>query len=260
MTDLFFHRIVTDSKKTNEWQHPYFLRNDAAQLCLIKRTAVKIRKSRKNPAPTDQIEKNRDDENTVPKHPFYSTSMGGLAGLGSTEHTNLQAFMVKPIPDMNIFPLGYANSSWYMPFDPVATTFYPESIRNFFKNDSSVVSLQEHTTQYNGGFTFDSPALRENASDEAPCQGLKHTTTSLMEDTTDNTCMISEGFGLGDDHYVVSELEEDSSHLSTGKFNSEIENDKQVTEISDINEHVKSDEDVSDIDFDAFMLKYFPSS
>ena len=249
------------------------------QLNMFNQThsAVKTRKSRKNLAPTDQIGQNRDDENTVPKHPFSSTLMDGFAGLGSTGHTNLQAFTVKPIHDMNIFRLGYANSSSYVPLDSFSTMMYQESPKTFFKNDYPVVSLQEHMPQSNQyqafqnkgfpsyspnyGFAFDSPAFRENSSDEAPRQALKHAIASLSEDTADNTYlyMISEGFGLGDDHYVVSELEEDSSHLSTGKFNSEIENEKQVTEISDINEHVKNDKDVSDIDFDAFMLKYFPS-
>ena len=90
-TDLFAHRNFNNGKNI-EWQHPHFLRNDATQLRLIKRTAVKKffkRSEIKNLAPINQIEQKRGDENTKPKHPFSSTSMVGLAGFGF--HTSIFA-------------------------------------------------------------------------------------------------------------------------------------------------------------------------
>ena len=273
MTGLFVHRVPEGSEKIMEWQHPHFLRNDPARLSLIKRTAIRSKELKNNFGPIGPIGHNQGDESSVPVH-------CGMTGLGSNGHLNLNAFTVKPIPDMNTFQLGYIDSSSYMmPLDHVAISMYQESLRPFFKNNYYALSVQEHMTQYsqcqafqnksfpgcppNGGFTFDSPVFRENAPDKAPClKASEHTITSPLNKTTYDACLMSESFGLGDDHYVLSELEEDNAYPSTENFSSKVErcftaaeNTEQVIETNDINEHEKNSEDVSDIDFDAFMLE-----
>lgn len=315
---MFVCRIPTGGKDLS-WQHPHFQRNDTSQLCLIKRTALKGGwPKRKKLVKIAQGGPIQAEDDTAPRQPFSCTSMTGIAGLGYTGPTNLQALSAAPkLPDMNNFLVGRVDSSSYAPHDLLTNT-YRESLGTSFNNsnqardlDYSVVSSEESIRQSHhcrafpnksfprdtpvDGFTFNSPISKDDIvpfqapspvvskcsnspifqDDIAPFQDpapvvTKCSVTNPTKKATAYAGMINnEGFGIGDDRYVLSSLQENSSFLSDSdeEFDHElqslfpkVENAKQANMTVDSNEQERSGADVSDIDFKAFMLKYFPSS
>ena len=228
------------------------------------------------------------EQSTALGQPIPFASTVDITNSRYIEPSKSQALAAAPnLP--NMFLLGQIDSS-HRPLDLIATT-YQESLRTSAKNsiqtrdlEYSVISLEERTVQSNQrqafsnnsfarddpnvGFTFDSPIFQDYLlvpTQAPPLVASKYSKVNPIEQTAASSCMIiNEDFGLGDDHYVVSAFgADDGSDITDEEFEHEVEglliNAEQATEVSKSNKVEKSDADVSDIDFNAFMSKYFPS-
>lgn len=203
------------------------------------------------------------------------TDIGDLRSIGSS---NPNAEATRPNA-VDLFQMGHVDSC-YRPPDLIATT-YQDSLKTDL--DYSVVSLEECTAKCNNheafsnisfandcdvGFPFDSPVFQ----DDLPLPLQKHSmvafnnsmTTPAIHPTA-KLCMIHEDLGIGRDDYVVSKLETDVSELSDEKFEHKfedsmpkIESAKQVIKTTN-SKNTQEKNDVSEIDFNAFLSKYFPS-
>ena len=282
---MLFHRTSTGSKDL-AWQHPHFQRNDASRLTLIKRTAVKGSMSnRTKVAKVDQNGHIQGEENAAPSQSIPCTSMASIADFRCTGSSNLR------IHDTAKFCPGFVDVSPYMPqtsaldysvisseehtdqsnqYQDTRNKSYPRYAHyNGLIFDSPIlqddvpyqVPLLVTSKCSNNGFTFDSPILQ----DDAPYQVPSLVTSKCSNN--DHNSPKETALGQDDDCYVIGERQKYSSCLSDDDVDHELEslfpkvkNEKQENKIVNSTKQEKRVADVSDIDFDAFISKYFPSS
>ena len=126
--------------------------------------------------------------------------MGGIAGVGSTERTDFHTITVTPKP-----PATVPNSCPQM---------QPDSFKNMLHTsdlDNTLVSSQERMTQSGKCQEFQNISIPRIATHVAPYQSsslmpAKHVIITPTDETTADALNIIGGIGVGNDHYVMSDL------------------------------------------------------